>query len=252
MAQTRRIAEAHADDAASIGALEGSARGARNVWRRIEAMERLGPVGDRDGRLLDVGCANGAYTRLLAERFASTDAIDIELDRLDAFAADKPDEVEIHLMSANELRFDDNTFAQVTMIEVLEHLADPPRALAEIGRVLVPGGSLFLTTPSRYWPFEQHGVKLGRRRFPGVALPGLVWCKPLHRRLSPSDAFTRSDLETLADAAGLELDGVTWMMPPLDSLAEGHVAHRLTEAAEASPLSVLGQTVVARLVKRAH
>ncbi len=248
----RRVATEFEADAASIGALEGSARGARNVRRRIEAMERLGPVGVADGRLLDVGCANGAYTRALADRFAAVDAIDIELDRLDAFAVDKPDHVAVHLMSANEMTFDDDTFDQVTLIEVLEHVADPAAALAEIARVLVPEGSLFLTTPSRLWPFEQHGVKLGGRRFPGVALPGLVWCKPLHRRLSPSDAFTRSDLGALAEDAGLKLAGVTWMMPPLDSLPEGHVAHRVTERAERSPLSALGQTIVARLTTPAR
>lgn len=199
------------------------------------------------GRLLDVGCATGEYTDEMAPGFEQVDAIDIELDRLAVYAQDHPDNVSLHTQSVTSLEFSDDTFDVVTLIEVLEHLPDVPTALAEIARVLRPGGRLLLTTPNRGWPFEQHGIPAGNRRLPGPAMPGLTWVPPLHRRLCRTAVFTRSDLDALGEAAGLRLTGVTYMMPPLDSLPDGHAVHRLTERAETSPLRSLSQTIIACL-----
>ncbi len=215
----------------------------------------MGRLGSLTGqRLLDVGCATGEYTKRLAFGFDRVEAIDIELDRLSAFVESNPgDNIRVHAMSVNELRFADESFDTVTMIEVLEHLTDPVAAVAEVGRVLRPGGQLLLTSPSRYWPLEQHGVLVGERRVKSTLFPGLVWVKPLHRRMSDADAFTRSDIDRLATEAGLRLDKVTYMMPPLDSLAGrgevGRRVHDLLDRAEAGRLARLGQTIVARLVR---
>jgi|SRR5215472_16690541 len=51
---------------------------------------------------------------------------------------------------AHELPFDSGVFDCVLCTEVLEHLADPARALSEIHRVLRNGGRAFLTTPFQY------------------------------------------------------------------------------------------------------
>ncbi len=208
----------------------------------------MGSLGALTGRrLLDVGCATGEYTDAMAPGFEQVDAIDIELDRLAVYAQHHPSNVSLHTQSVTSLEFADGTFDVVTMIEVLEHLPDTAVALSEIKRVLRPGGHLLLTTPNRWWPLEQHGVPLGNRRLPGMAMPGLTWVKPLHRRLCRTGAFTRADLQALGDAAGLRLTGVTYMMPPLDSLSDGHALHRITERAETSPLRSASQTIVACL-----
>ncbi len=238
----KNVADGFDGDARSIGALHGSARGKRNVRLRLQAMAEFGPL--TGARLLDVGCGTGEYTRILADSYDQVDGIDVELDRIEVFRRDLPANVTVGLESVNDLSFDDDTFDTVTMIEVLEHLADPPAAMSEIRRVLKPGGRLLLTTPNRLWPFEQHGVAVGGRRYPGVVMPGLVWIKPLHERISNSAAFTRRDLQRLADGAGLTLLGVTYMMPPLDSLPEGHVAHRVSDRAADSPARLFGQTIV--------
>lgn len=209
----------------------------------MEAMASLGALSG--ARLLDVGCATGEYTDAMAPEFDQVDAIDIELDRLAVYAEDHPDNVSLHTQSVTSLEFADDSFDVVTMIEVLEHLPDVAAALAEIRRVLRPDGRLLLTTPNRWWPFGQHGGPLGGRRLPGPALPGLTWVKPLHRRLCRTAVFTRSDLGALGAAAGLRLTGVTYMMPPLDSLPDGHVLHRLTERAEQSVIRPTSQTIVA-------
>ena len=243
----KAVIDGFESDAQSIGALHGSARGKRNITGRLGAMERLSPLfGDR---LLDIGCGTGEYTIEMARRFASVDAVDIEPERLELFQQRCPDNTTVHPMSANELMFEDETFDVVTMIEVLEHLSNPVTALCEIQRVLKVGGRLLLTTPNRYWPFEQHGFVVGSRRYPGPYAPGLVWAKPLHRRFSDAGAFTRRDLASLARKSGLCLEDVTYMMPPLDSLGTGSRVHDLLDRAETSRLSCAGQTIVGMLVR---
>lgn len=70
-------------------------------------------------------------------------------------------------MSAYSLDFPDHTFDTVTLIEALEQLERPGAALAEIARVLQPGGQLYITTPNRLWPIEQHGLKVRGTKRPG-------------------------------------------------------------------------------------
>ena len=52
-------------------------------------MERIAPL--TGTRLLDIGCANGAYTMRLANGFERVDAIDVEPDRLEDFRASVAD-----------------------------------------------------------------------------------------------------------------------------------------------------------------
>lgn len=241
----KAVIEGFENDARSVGALHGSARGQRNITGRIDAMARLAPL--EGTRLLDIGCGSGEYTSVMSHNFEAVDAIDIEPERLELFEQQRPHNATVAAMSANELNFDDDTFDVVTLIEVLEHLVDPVVALIEIRRVLKPGGRLLLTTPNRFWPIEQHGVLVGEKRYPGPYAPGLVWVKPLHRRFSDANAFTKKDLSTLARQAGMRLVDVTYMMPPLDSLGTGSKVHDALDKLETSPLSPLGQTIVGHL-----
>ena len=234
-----------AGDSTSIGSLHGSARGGRNVSGRLRAMSRLGELSG--GSLLDVGCGTGEYTVRLATAFDRTVAIDVEPQRLDILREAAPAGLEVHQMSVNAMELASHSFDVVTMIEVLEHLSEPVGALTEIRRVLCPGGSLFLTTPARRWPLEQHGVILAGRRRSSVTLPFVTWIPPLHRRVSDAAAFTESSLRRLGRESGLEFVGCTYMMPPLDSMSGRPLVHRVLDAAERALHPWYGQTIVAHL-----
>lgn len=88
---------------------------------------------------LDLSAGDGLSSRLLAERgwrVISTEQ-----------RTKKPGWVAANLTS--DLPFRSGQFNLVTMLEVIEHLADIPHILREIERVLAPGGTAIITTPNR-------------------------------------------------------------------------------------------------------
>lgn len=89
-----------------------------------------------DSRVLNVGAGGEIAARLAAAGLRPV-SIDFDPNRLPDVVAD------VHDLAA----FDDNAFDAVFLMEVLEHLVDPPRALAEVRRVLADGGVLIGSTP---------------------------------------------------------------------------------------------------------
>jgi SAM-dependent methyltransferase len=94
--------------------------------------------------VLEVGCGEGLFSRSVVERTgAAVTAVDqsarmVEIARgrgVDAMVAD-----------VQELPFDDASFDMVVANWMLYHVPDVSRALAEIRRVLRPGGSLLAVT----------------------------------------------------------------------------------------------------------
>ncbi len=111
--------------------------------------------------VLDLGCGEGRHViSAYAEAQVNAVGVDLSLDDLrttaekyEPFAEPDNPSKSFGLTSANalELPFADDTFDRVICSEVLEHIPDYEAALAEIERVLRPGGLLCASVPRR-WP----------------------------------------------------------------------------------------------------
>lgn len=89
--------------------------------------------------LLDLACGEGVLVERFRELGYRTRGLDLNYESEIVQRGD-----------ARELPYDDETFDVVLFLDALEHLAfeDQPTALAEINRVLKPGGYLFLSVPN--------------------------------------------------------------------------------------------------------
>lgn len=94
---------------------------------------------------LDVGCGNGAFTEELIARCspAAVTAIDPSEDQL-AYARTRPGAkmTDFRLGDAQNLPFADDSFDVAVMALVIAFLPDPGRAVAEMARVVRPGGAV--------------------------------------------------------------------------------------------------------------
>jgi ubiquinone/menaquinone biosynthesis C-methylase UbiE len=123
-------------------------------------------------KILDAGCGRGETLLACARAGAEVAGIDysaaaIELTR--EFLSDHP-EADLRVGSVTDLPWDDGTFDRVQFSDVIEHL-DPPQtvpALAELRRVLKPGGYLVVHTAPNLW-FMKYGWPASR---PFVKLAG--------------------------------------------------------------------------------
>ncbi|MFC3449134.1 class I SAM-dependent methyltransferase [Amycolatopsis speibonae] len=119
---------------------------------------RVGP-GDR---VLDIGCGDGRHAYAAYKRGADVIAADLDdtalKDVRDMFAniaeaGEAPASASALTVRANALRlpFPDGAFNRVIVAETLEHIQADRAVLAEISRVLAPGGLVVATVP-RWWP----------------------------------------------------------------------------------------------------
>ncbi|MDR7275229.1 methyltransferase domain-containing protein [Catenuloplanes atrovinosus] len=114
-------------------------------WIRAAALG-MWEVGD-GGRLLDVGAGNGEVARELAGLLPGTEvtALDHSAEAIaNASGLHDGSRVKYEVGNAYELPYPDGHFDGVRSERVLQHLADPDRAVAEMARVLRPGGRICL------------------------------------------------------------------------------------------------------------
>ena len=168
------------------------------VWSRLAGevfLDGLAPASGR--RWLDVGCGGGAFTELVSQRCApsSLDGIDPAEAQL-AFARARPGTVASRFRQgdAMALPFADGSFDAATMALVIFFVPDPAKGVAEMARVVAPGGIV----AAYAWDMVDGGHPLATLR---DSLAGMGIAPPA----PPSAAAaTVGALHTLWTEAGLE------------------------------------------------
>lgn len=116
--------------------------------------------------ILEVGCGSGYYTRELVARRAKVTATEYAPSALAQARRNVGEVADFRLEDAQSLSFAGASFDKVLLSEVIEHVPEPERAIAEATRVLRPGGLLVVSTPSRFSPLNlAYGVKRRVRRY---------------------------------------------------------------------------------------
>ena len=171
---------------------------------------------------MDFGCGNGAQTLLFAGDFAQVTGVDVQEEFLIDFRREisvrgLEGEVAAVATAGGAIPLPDGKADVVTSFTVLEHVPDEQAALAEIRRILRPGGKLIVSVPNRWWIFETHGADLPLLPWNRVPLVSW-WPKKIHDRWARARIYRRREIERLLVQSGFSIDVSFRMTAPMDMI----------------------------------
>lgn len=157
--------------------------------------------------IVDLGCGDGFYLYLLSNLPMSLKLTGFDHDKIVLNNAKKNlvnKKVKLILGDVQKLPFRDNTLKKVILTEVLEHIADDKKALAEIFRIMKPNGVLLITVPNFRFPFLWDPLNWVLQNIFGTHISGTnffagIWAK--HLRL-----YKKDDLEKLIKSVGFKIE----------------------------------------------
>ncbi|MFL5732691.1 MAG: class I SAM-dependent methyltransferase [Chloroflexia bacterium] len=110
----------------------------------------LDAIASQQGKLLEVGCGAGRYTRAFLRYRPDLEVYGCDISHIalgEAQAADRTGKIHYKLGDALDLPYEDASFDIVVLFDVLEHVTDVDRAASEVARVLRPGGTFHCFVP---------------------------------------------------------------------------------------------------------
>jgi SAM-dependent methyltransferase len=145
-------------------------------WLLFKALTRI----TKDSPVADLGCGEGDTLRLLkAVGFQALEGVDFNISLLlragQALSMCRERTLHppyrLHRSDLHETPLNGGAFGAVVSISTIEHGVDVPRFVREAGRLLRPGGLLFITTD--YWE-DKIGTSDAARAF---GLPWKIFCR---------------------------------------------------------------------------
>lgn len=195
------------------------------------------------GQVLENGCGVGMYVTRLSQFGGKVIGLEYEYDRASQAHAENPAIVNA---AGETLPFPTGSFDFILSHEVLEHVADDRQTVAEMVRVLNPGGRMVIFAPNRGYPFETHGIFWrGRYRFGNIPLVNYL-PRRWRDRLAPHvRVYTRRSLSHLFASLPVAVierriifgayDNIIARRPKL-----GRIIRVMLQAFEKTPLQTFG------------
>lgn len=207
---TKHVPEGTTDKRAILG--HASQIWTRGLERRLQLVRRHVDLDSR--RILDIGCGVGAFVERLREYSPHVYGTDIDRESVVRGGKALPN---LGLALGEHMPFKDGSFDIILLHEVLEHVANDRETLREAARMLAPGGRVVIFVPNRLYPFETHGIFLGKRYVFGN-MPFVNYLPDAVRnRLVPhARAYTKKGLRRVYRSAGLKAEVHTFVFPGFD------------------------------------
>jgi SAM-dependent methyltransferase len=118
----------------------------RSILKQAKYRAIVGLLGDTQGKdCLDLGSDNGVISYLLrggGGRWTSADLTEESVASIRSLVGS-----DVYRIEAERMPFADAAFDRVVVVDLLEHVADDARCMAELHRILRPGGELLVNTP---------------------------------------------------------------------------------------------------------
>jgi SAM-dependent methyltransferase len=130
-----------------------------NLGMRARGQIQAYFLNEPDIRTLDLGCGNGCFTAMAVKRGGTALAISFDTDQIDRcnqfkpYLGVDPSKIEFRVMDAVSILTLEEKFDQILFLEVIEHIDNDAEVMANIARLLKPGGVLQLTTPDIRWGY---------------------------------------------------------------------------------------------------
>ena len=165
---------------------------ARRVRRVLRVLRR------KNGSVLDIGCGRGLLLRAFRQQGCAVLGTEFS-ENACRFARDVL-KIPVKIGLLHEMNFPDKNFDVVVMWHVLEHVSDPRATLAEVSRILRPGGIFLVGVPN----FGSPEARLAKGGWFHLDVP---------RHLSH---HTRKSLEGALSSAGMQPVWLTTIAPEYD------------------------------------
>lgn len=154
-------------------------------------------------RLLDIGCGAGYHVRHLARKAARVVAADVDSVSLSvARRRSATRRVAFLRYDGRRLPLADASFDAVTLLDVLEHVENREALVAEVARVLRPGGVWIVSVPYR-GPWRRLSPENMARDYPRLfrlldrLLPARFWIKAHNDSGTRHEHFSVAELKEL-------------------------------------------------------
>jgi SAM-dependent methyltransferase len=204
-----------------------------NLIRRYVALE--------GARILDIGCGIGTYVRKFQELSNRVYGIDIDAPRVRRGGTGS-----LSLAVSEQLPFASDAFDLVLLNEVIEHVRDDALTLREACRVVRPGGHVVIYAPNRLYPFETHGVYVGKRYvFGNIPLVNYLPDQLRDRLVPHARAYTHRQMRRLIEGLPADVVVQSYVYPGFDNIAArrrklGSLLQGVFHRLETTPLRAFG------------